>query len=128
MASKAFHGKRYINLLRASTNMQDTSPADQKAVNDKHAESLGMTWAGDVVLQGVSGSKTFNRSDLTDLYERRRLFQTYDVVLVYDSSRLTRGGAKHSFAVRYEFLKLGVVILSVMDPVPDGDFADVMQT
>ena len=43
MNSNALRGKRYINLLRASTNMQDTSPSDQKAVNDRHAqEKLGM--------------------------------------------------------------------------------------
>ncbi len=43
MANVNFTGKQYINLLRASTNMQDTSLADQKVVNDKHAQDkLGM--------------------------------------------------------------------------------------
>jgi hypothetical protein len=47
---------------------------------------------------------------------------------LYDSSRLTRGGSRHGSTIRSDFLKVRVVILSVMDPVPDGDFQDVMQS
>jgi DNA invertase Pin-like site-specific DNA recombinase len=128
MSNESLKGKRYTNLLRGSTNMQDTSTADQKAANDRHAQALGMIWAGDVVLNGVSGSKTFNRKDLKELLERRRALRNYDVLVVYDSSRLTRGGSTHACSIRRDFAKLGVLILSVMDPIPDGDFRDVIQS
>ena len=128
MASKTvFAGMRYVNLLRCSTHLKDTSPEDQKAANDRYAAKLGMIHAGDVTLKGVSGSKTFNRRDLIDLAERRRVYKNYDVIIVYDSSRLTRGGARHSFSIKHNFAKLGVVIVSVMDPVPEGDFKDVIE-
>ncbi len=49
MITNALRGKRYINLLRGSTNMQDTTTDDQKKVNDRHAqEKLGMQWVDDV--------------------------------------------------------------------------------
>jgi len=108
--------------------MQDTSVSDQKAVNDRHAqEKLGMVWVADVELQGVSGSKTFNRRDLKELLERR-VFKNYDVIVVYDSSRLTRGGPRHGFTVRTDFAREGVLIISVCDPIPEGDSKDVIQT
>jgi DNA invertase Pin-like site-specific DNA recombinase len=128
MGKVSLVGKRYVNLLRASTDLQDTSTDDQKVVNDKHAQKIGMIHVDDVPLKGVSGSKTFNRRDLKDLLERRRLFKNYDVILVYDSSRLTRGGATHAATIRRDFAKLGVLIISVMDHVPEGDFKDVIQS
>lgn len=128
MSKNPLVGLRYVNLLRCSTNMQDTSTSDQKTVNDRHAEKLGMIHAGDITLNGVSGSKSFNRRDLVALLERRRVFKNYDVIVVYDSSRLTRAGARHAFSIRRDFAKEGVIILSVMDPIPDGDFKEVIQS
>ncbi len=56
------------------------------------------------------------------------MFKDFDVIVVYDSSRLTRGGARHGFTVRSEFAREGVLIISVMDPIPDGDFKDMIQS
>jgi DNA invertase Pin-like site-specific DNA recombinase len=128
MASEPLRGKRYINLLRCSTVMQDTSIADQKRVNDHFASQHGMTFVRDVILEGVSGSKTFNRRDLKQLLDDRKQYKNYDVIVVYDSSRLTRGGSGHGSAIRRDFAKVAVLILSIMDPVPEGDFRDVMQS
>lgn len=126
--NSSLRGKRYRNLLRVSTLLNDASIVDQQAANTRFANSHGMTHAGhDEVLEGVSGSKTFNRHDLKRLLKKAQYEKDYDVLLVYDSSRLTRGGAGHGYSIRREFAKAGVLILSVMDPVPEGDFKDVTQ-
>ena len=124
--SKGFAGKRYRNLLRSSTKLNENSTSDQKAVNDRFAERLGLIWVGDTELVGVSGSKTFSRRDLEELLREKEEHDSYDVLVVYDASRLTRGGATHSALIRRKFAKAGVIILSATDQPPDGDFADVM--
>lgn len=127
--NSSLRGKRYRNLLRVSTTLNDASIPDQESANTKFADMHGMIHVGgDEVLEGVSGSKTFNRHDLKRLLATATLKKDYDVLLVYDSSRLTRGGAGHGYSIRRQFAKAGVLIQSVMDPVPDGDLKDVMQS
>lgn len=129
LKNNTLRGKRGRCLLRASTVLNDASVGDQKLAIQKFMESHGIAAVGgDEVLEGVSGSKTFNRRDLDRLLASARIKKDYDLLIVYDSSRLTRGGARHGFSIRRDFAKAGIFILSVMDPVPDGDFKDVMQS
>ena len=91
-------GRRYVSLVRCSTDEQaDTSPADQAAVLRAFGDEHGMVHAGDdVVLEGVSGSMPGNRDDIARIVARKQARDDFDVLLVQDTSRLTRGGAQVS--------------------------------
>lgn len=121
--------KRYVNLIRCSTEMQaDTSPAAQIATNNTFAKRLGMKHVTDIVLEGVSGSKTFNRRDLDRLIEEKKLNDSYDVILFRDFARLTRGGIGHGHAIKRNFAQVGVQLQSVMDQVPEGPIGEFYET
>ena len=78
-------GKRYINLVRCSTDQQtDTSiPAQLDLLNGFAAR--GMIHIDDIVLDGVSGSKPGNRGDVPELIARKiQKEMTSEVLLVRD--------------------------------------------
>jgi hypothetical protein len=55
-----------------------------------------MIHAGDdVVLEGVSGSIPGARTDIDLIIDRKRRKNDFDVVVVQDFSRFTRGGLQH---------------------------------
>lgn len=121
-------GKRYVNLLRCSNLTQaDTSPEGQKLINDGFASEKAMTWVADFYAEGVSGSQTFNRRDLEELLDAHRN-NPFDVVLVHDWSRLTRGGIRHGNVVEDTFRKAGLRILSSTDPIPDGPEGELIKS
>lgn len=128
MKNTPLTGKRYINLLRCSTVKQgDTSIPDQKKNNDLFAREVGMVWVRDVELSGTSASKTFNRRDLDTLVNDARTQKNFDVLLVHDLSRLTRGGIRHAAHVRRQFEKAGVRVISANDNIPEGDEAEFFE-
>lgn len=104
-----------MSLVRCSTDEQaDTSPADQAAVLRAFGDEHGMVHAGDdVVLEGVSGSMPGNRDDIARIVARKQARDDFDVLLVQDTSRLTRGGARHGNAVAWELGKAGVEVVFV---------------
>lgn len=122
-------GKSYINLLRCSTMGQaDTSPDGQKASNDAFAAMQGMHWAGDdIYAEGVSGSQTFNREDIHEILERKRTRNDFDVVLVFELGRMTRGGIRHGNVVEDELRKAGVEVISSTELIPDGPTGELIK-
>src|SRR5262249_9452715 len=121
-------GKRYIALVRCSTDGQkDTSIPDQLALLGAFAEKHQMMRVDDVLLEGVSGSLPGKRTDLDALIARKRDANDYDVLLVQDSTRLTRGGVEHGAKVEYDFAAVGVRIVFVADQIPTGDFGGVVK-
>jgi hypothetical protein len=122
-------GKRYIGLVRCSTDGQkDTSIPDQLALLRGFADKHGMIHVDDVLRGGVSGSKPGNRTDLDELVARKRDRNDYDILLVQDTTRLTRGGVEHGAKIEFEFTKVGVRIVFVADQLPDGDFGGVVRS
>ncbi|HEX8339994.1 MAG TPA: recombinase family protein, partial [Tepidisphaeraceae bacterium] len=115
-------GKRYINLLRCSTDHQsETSPDGQKEVNDAYSAVQQMPWAGyDVFAEGVSGSQTFNREDIQEILELKRTRNDFDVVVVFELGRATRGGIRHGNVVEDELKKAGIELVSSTELIPDG--------
>lgn len=121
-------GKRYVNLLRCSNLPQaDTSPGGQKLINDGFCSANGMIWVSDFYAEGVSGSQTFNRQDLQEVLDAHRE-NPFDVVVVHDLSRLTRGGIRHGNVVEDMFRKAGLRVVSSTDFIPDGPEGDLIKS
>lgn len=122
------NGLPYINWLRCSNLTQgDTSPEGQKLVNDGFASIHQMHWVLDHPAEGVSGSQTFNRQDIQDLLELHRTVD-FDVVLVHDLSRVTRGGIRHGNAVEDLLKKHGIRLISTTEFIPDGPEGDLLKS
>ena len=94
-------GRRFITLVRCSADEQaNTSLAGQAALLRAFGREHGLIHAsGDVVLDGVSGSVPGARDDLDLIRERKMAADDFDVLLVEDSARVTRGGNAVIFAL-----------------------------
>jgi hypothetical protein len=122
-------GKRYLGWVRCSTKAQaDTSIGDQLAVLRAFADEHEMVHVDDVVLDGVTGSIHGARTDVDAILARKVERDDFDVLLIHDSTRLTRAGAQHAGKIRWELAAAGIELHSVMDHVPENDFADVIHT
>lgn len=128
-ASTKNHGLRYVNLLRCSSLTQaDTSPDGQKAINDAYAAERGMIWVEDVFLEGVSGSQTFNRVDIDALIDRKVERDDFDAIVVYDWSRMTRGGIGHGFNIENSFRRAGIRVCCSTDDIEDSAEGDLVKS
>jgi DNA invertase Pin-like site-specific DNA recombinase len=123
------NGKSCIGLVRCSTAGQaDTSIPDQIAALKQFAEKHGMTIIDIVVLPGLSGSIPGNRDDLQQLIERKREQNDFEFLLVFDTTRLTRGGMRHGNSIEFQFLSEGVEILYVTEPLPEGPGGELLRS
>lgn len=128
MDSKDLHGKRYICLVRASDPAQaETSTEAQLALLKDYGQKHGMIFVDQVVLEGVTASLPGKRRDLTDLLERKRKSDDFDVVILQRMDRLTRGGSGHGFWTEHEFERAGVRLIFVGDEIPDGPYAGLIK-
>jgi hypothetical protein len=130
MKKSDLKGKKYVSLLRVSTDQQDVSILGQGDANDAFASETGMIRSNvkDQVAINVSGSRTFNRKDIIELIEKKRKGGDFEVVLVYDLSRLTRGGISHGHDLKRRFARVGVPVISVGDNLPDGDEGELIES
>ncbi len=120
-------GKSYANLLRCSNLTQaDAAPDGQKLINDGFSSANGMNWVTDIFAEGVSGSQTFNRQDLQDVLDAHRK-TPFDVLVIHDLSRLTRGGPRHGSVVEDMFRKAGIKVVSSTDFIPDTPEGEVVK-
>lgn len=118
-----------MGLVRCSTTGQaDTSIDDQLVVLAAFAREHEMAHVDDVVLEGVSGSIPGNRSDIDGLVARKQQRDDFDVLLVLDTTRLTRGGAKHGAKIEYDLEAAGIQVVFVADNLPEGEFADIYKS
>jgi hypothetical protein len=128
MDKTQFKGKKYANLLRCSTKDQDMSIDDQRSVNNHYAHLLGMVHSHDVEAEGVSGSKTFCRGDIEQLIDSKHDGADFEIVVVHDFSRLTRGGIAHGHEVKQRLAALGVSVLSATEDFADGDEGELLES
>lgn len=129
MKETSLAGKRYINLVRCSSSKQaDTSLVDQLALLNDYAARHGMTHVDDVLVDGVSGSIPGARHDFDKLIQRKETREDFDVVLLQDTSRLTRAGNEHGAKVEYDFQAAGIEVVYVAEDVPEGEFAGVFKS
>jgi DNA invertase Pin-like site-specific DNA recombinase len=129
---KRLAGKRYINLVRCSSDMQtETSIPDQLKLLNAFAAKNGMVHAGndgdDHQLANISGSKPGNREELQKIIDRKISKNDFDVLLVQSEDRLTRSGTKHAFWYEYELISHGIEIVYAASDVPDCPFSDFLQ-
>ena len=125
-------GKRYICLVRCSTNEQeDTSIPDQLRVLHDYGQKHGMVHAGDdekLQLGGVSGSNPGTRLDIEQIIERKRTLNDFDILLVLDISRLTRGGVEHGGKIEFDLAAAGIKIVFASGQLPDGEYAGIIKS
>ncbi|MGC4033599.1 MAG: recombinase family protein [Tepidisphaeraceae bacterium] len=123
-------GKRYLSLLRCSSVSQsDTSPDGQKEANDAYAAMQQMRWAGyDYYAEGVSGSQTFNRADIDEILTLKNTRNDFDVVVVFEYGRATRGGIRHGNVIEDAFKKAGIELISSTELIPDGPLGDLIKS
>lgn len=130
MSGRKHEGKRYVCLVRCSTHEQtETSIADQLALLHAFARQHGMIHAGgDVELDGVSGSHPGARTDIEQVTQRKRTANDFDVLLVQDMSRLTRGGVEHGAKLEFDVAAVGVELIFAGSSVPEGDHAGIVKS
>lgn len=127
--NERYRGMRYLNLLRCSDLSQaDTSPDGQKAVNDTFCQGHEMVFVDDLFLEGVSGSQTFNRSDIDAIILRKQERDDFDAVVVFELSRLTRGGTRHGWSIEDRLRKAGIEVISSTDAIPEGPEGDLVKS
>jgi len=128
-AQNTLFGKRYINLVRCSTDQQtETSIPAQLDLLNEFAATRGMIHVDDVILDGVSGSKPGNRDDLQALIERKKQRHDFDVLLVQTEDRLTRGGAGHGAWMQHELERHGIELVFASSDAPEGPYAPIIRS
>lgn len=124
MKYPSLEGKRYIALARCSTAGQaDTSIPDQLTLLTAFADEHAMIHVADVILDGVSGSVPGARKDIDQIVHRKKTLNDFDVLLVQDTTRFTRGGVGHGNKLEYELNAAGIQVVFVTDNIVEGDFA-----
>src|SRR5687768_12619875 len=122
-------GKRFVGIVRCSTAGQaDTSIPDQLKVIRTFAERYGLIEVEIIMLEGVSGSIPGNRQDLQALLDRKRARDDFEVVLLQDTTRLTRGGTMHGMKTEFDFRAAGIEIVFVLEQAPQGQAGDIFKT
>jgi hypothetical protein len=115
-------GKRYIALARCSTKGQaDTSIEDQLRVINAYARTHEMIFVDSIRLEGVTGSVPGARSDIDELIARKNDRDDFEVVVVHDTTRLTRSGPLHAANIRYQLAAAGIELVFAADDIPEGD-------
>src|SRR5262249_22095795 len=121
-------GRKYLCLVRCSTSEQaDTSIPDQLNLLNAFAAEHQMIHIDDVILDGVTGSIPGARTDIEQIIRRKQERDDFDVLLVQDMSRFTRGGAEHGMKLEFDLNAAGVEIVFVSDNLPDGDHAGIIK-
>ena len=121
-------GRRYLCLIRCSTFQQsDTSIPDQKKLLRAFGDEHGMNHVDDVILDGVSGSTPGARTDIGTITARKTERNDFDVLLVQDMSRFTRGGAEHGMKLLYDLNAAGIEVVFVADHLPEGDHSGIIK-
>lgn len=122
-------GKRAIVLLRCSTIGQaDTSIPDQLKAITAFAEKYGVVIIQVITLAGVSGSRPGMRSDIDAIIAKKRESNNFELLLVYDVSRITRSGVMHGASIECALQGEGIETVYIMDEVPEGLAGDLLRT
>src|SRR5256885_9135456 len=120
--------KRCIGLVRCSTNAQiEMSIPQQTELLKFFAEKHGLLWVGSEEVEGVPGSWAGNRDDIERLKQRKSTANDYEIILVQDRSRWTRGGQDHGSQLRADFGKLGVRVVSTDRPVVPEEYEWIIE-
>lgn len=129
MSYENLRDKRYINLVRCSSAEQiETSITDQLKLLNAFAAEHGMVYVDDVILDGVTGSVPGARDDIEKLIQRKLQRDDFDVLLVQDLSRLTRGGAEHGVKLEFDISAAGIELVFAAEQMPEGDHGGIVRS
>ena len=121
MRTDLLKDRRCLALSRVSKRKQAKHGLPQQtAWLKEYAETNGMIWAGDMK-ESLAVSQTKKRPDVEKVLARKAALNDFDTVLVQDLSRLTRGGIEHGFDLYKRFKNAGILIVSVLDGLIDGE-------
>lgn len=124
-----YAGRKYLCLARCSTAQQaDTSIPDQLKLLRAYGDEQGMIYTDSIVLDGVTGSVPGARKDIEQIIERKKTANDFDVLLVQDMSRFTRGGAEHGMKLEFDLNAAGVDVVFVADRLPEGDHSSIIKS
>ncbi len=100
-------GTRVAAYYRCSTDGQEHSIEGQKAVVRKEVEKRGWILGAEYEDEGESGATTDNRPGLQRLMNEAAAKQ-FSMVMMYDVSRVTRGGTSEFWMLVYRLKECGV--------------------
>lgn len=122
------HGKKYIGLLRCSSpGQKDTSIGEQRRLLESFATEHGLVCTDFVALEGASGSQPGNRSDIHQLIARKHERNDFDILLIQDTSRFTRGGVQHFHEIESRLNTAGIEVIFTTGSIPDGHIGELVK-
>jgi DNA invertase Pin-like site-specific DNA recombinase len=111
-----------VGYLRRSTDKQEQSIEGQRREIERYAAAHGLQTIGWYVDDAKSGTNTKKRPNyqrlMADIEHSNRPF---DVLLIYDLSRLTRENPYEAISQINHIRKNGVELISVTEPLPGSD-------
>jgi len=115
-----------VGYARRSTDMQERSIPDQKAFVQRWAEENGYTilrWYTDDAISGTSakGREAFER-----MIHQAENGCDFEVVLVYDISRFSRGGTNETGYFLYRLQQAGVRVVFCAESLPDDEGGELL--
>src|SRR4051812_34515826 len=114
-------GLRCVGLARTSTKGQaENGIGQQLDVCRRFAEAAGMIWVDAESAAGVSGYQTRSRDDIDRIIERKERGDDFQIVVVHDYSRLTRGGVDHGSHLLWRFTQVGLRVVSATNDIADS--------
>ena len=121
--------RRSVIVARCSTNEQIQSISDQINVCHQFAQQNEMVVVFGYKYEGVSASIETNLEAIVkELIDRKKRYDDFDSILVHDSSRFSRSGARHSTKLKWELEQVGLEVIPVMGYIPANPFSDVLDT
>jgi DNA invertase Pin-like site-specific DNA recombinase len=129
MSFPELKGRRAVIVARCSTNEQIQSIIDQLDVCHQFAQQNGMVVVYGYKYEGVSASIETNLEAIVkELIDRKERLNDFDCILVHDSSRFSRSGARHSNKLKWELEQVGLEVIPVMEYSPASPYSDVLDT
>lgn len=114
-------GGRSLGQIRCSRKEQAKKSLPQQREWLRTFAELNKMLHVDDMKEAVSASQIRRRPDLDRIFERKRLVNDFDTLIVQDLSRLTRGGATHGLQLLFKFKDVGIRLVSIVDGLIDGD-------
>lgn len=115
-----YRDKRYKTLVRQSNDAQGSSSTEAQLqwMHDE-GDQLGMTLVRDIVLDGVTGSIPGKRQDIEKLFEDKRKYDDFDVLMIQRMDRATRSGTAHGMWFEHECHRHGIELIFPGEDLPD---------
>lgn len=121
-------GKPFIALVRQSSDADGTTSTEaQLNFLKEDGIAQGMIFVDAVVLKGVTGSHPGRRTDLDDLFKRKRERNDFDVISVQIADRMTRGGMTHAGWIEHECNRHGIILRIAGEDLPSGPWANMIK-